>query len=165
MKRVALLLVMISLGFSLSFEQTTNSAPQNGWPPPNPSCHYIGNSACGGDDHGQCAPHQRFLSQRCDDGRVINACGVDDHCASTNKGRFHIGGSWRGGSYQIAQHGDTFSITGGNAGTASGSFINTNIIFVTWPGAPAFKGTIVNANGVEATKIVWDHPAGNFWVR
>src|SRR6202011_1765605 len=65
MKRVAVLIVVVSVGLSLMFVRGTVIAGQDGWPPPNPGCHYTGNSACGGDDHGQCAPQERFMSQQC----------------------------------------------------------------------------------------------------
>ncbi len=143
----------------------SSAQSQDGWPPPNNSCHYIGNSACGGDDHGQCAPHERFMSQKCDNGQVINDCRVDTYCEKTSKGRFRIGGGWQRGAYQILQRGDTFSITGGAAGPANGSFTGSNTIVVTWPQAHATFTGVLSGNGVFATRIQWDHPAGNAWGR
>ena len=106
---------------------------QRGWPPPMPGCHYTGSSACGGTDRGQCAPHQRFLSQQCEDnGQVINACAADTSCESTNKGRANLTGAWSGG-YSFAQSGDSLNVTGGQAGPGSGRFIGPYQIQITWP--------------------------------
>jgi hypothetical protein len=128
-------------------------------------CTFTGHSACGGDDHGQCAPHQRYFSEKCANGATYNKCLVDDYCANTSKGRFHIGGGWRGGAYQILQRGDSFSISGGAAGPATGSFTGANTIVVTWPQAHATFNGVISGNGVEATLIRWDHPANNVWNR
>jgi hypothetical protein len=163
-RRVFLLIGAVS-AIALFSTKLQIATAQEGWPPPSPGCHYIGNSACGGDDHGQCAPQERFFSQQCNDGRVINACGVDTHCKSTSRGRFHIGGGWRNGTYQIHQTGDTFTISGGSAGPANGSFVGANTITVTWPQAHATFQGVVSGNGTEANLIRWDHPPNNVWGR
>ena len=168
MRQLPKLLVLSTLAIAAlmpALMQKRVSAGQQGWPPPAPGCHYTGNSACGGTDQGQCAPHERLLSQQCDNGSVINACGADDYCGRTSKGRFRIGGAWRGGGYQILQRGDTFSITGGGAGPANGSFTGSNTITVTWPQAHATFTAVISGNGPYATRIQFDHPAGNVWVR
>jgi len=102
---------------------------QNGWPPPSPHCHYIGNSACGDQAH-SCAPQERYLSQKCDDGRVIDACGKDDYCASVNKGRVWVGGAWSGG-YVITQNQDTLSCDG-PFGHATGQFTGPYSFVMRW---------------------------------
>jgi hypothetical protein len=125
-----------------------------------PGCTFTGNSACGGTDRGQCAPHERFYSEQCAGGAVRNKCFVDNYCASVNKGRINIGGAWRGGAYIIRQLGDTLNITGGSAGPATGQFVGPYTIKVAW-GAAQFTG-VVATNG---SQITWDHPANNFWRR
>jgi hypothetical protein len=79
-----------------------------------------------------------------------------------------ISGSWRGsgGEYAIEQTVDSLSITGGVYGPASGSFTGPYSITVTWPQVNAtYTGTVLrNADGY-ATRIVWDHPANNYWDR
>jgi hypothetical protein len=165
MNRKLFLIVLASIVMTFTIVQQTVTAGQEGWPPPSPGCHYIGNSACGGDDRQQCAPQERHLSQQCDNGRVINSCGVDGYCAKTNKGRVSISGPWRGGQYQIHQTGDTFTISGGGAGPANGHFTGGNVIVVTWPQAHATYTGAISGTGTHGTRIQWDHPAGNVWVR
>lgn len=128
-------------------------------------CQFTGNSACGGDDHGQCAPHERFYSERCSNGSVQNKCFVESYCASVSKGRVNITGAWNGGAYQIMQHGDSLSITGGAAGPAQGTF-TPRTINVTWPQAHAtYNGVIGGSGPHDARRIQWDHPANNIWHR
>jgi hypothetical protein len=166
MKRVALLVVVVSAVLSFLFVRGTVKAGQNGWPPPNPGCHYIGNSACGGDDKGQCTPQERFMSQQCNNGQTIHDCRADDYCGKTSKGRVNITGVWQGGGYQILQHGDSFSIIGGAAGPAQGAFTGPRTITVTWPQAHAtFNGVIGGTDPHHPVTIQWDHPANNIWRR
>jgi hypothetical protein len=129
-----------------------------------PGCTFIGNSACGGDDHGQCAPQERFYSERCSNGSVQNRCFADTYCASVTKGRTNLTGTW-GGGYTIMQHADSLYITGGGSGPATGSFTGPYTIIVTWAQVRAtYRGTTSPASRV-GTVIQWDHPAGNIWRR
>jgi hypothetical protein len=130
-----------------------------------PGCTFFGNSACGGDDHGQCAPHERFYSERCENGAVRNKCFVDDYCASVTKGRVNIAGSWIHGSYSIRQSGDTFTITGGGAGPATGQFTGPNTIYVKWAPEPPYSATVAADNNNRGIQINWNRPPGNLWRR
>jgi len=56
------------------------AAPQD--PLGDPSCYYIGCSACGGDDRHQCSASERYCSWRCSDG-VHNGCRHDKYCEKT----------------------------------------------------------------------------------
>jgi hypothetical protein len=131
-----------------------------------PGCSLSGNSACGGTDAGQCAPHERFFTEVCPNKPNVNKCLVDSHCAATNKGRANINGKWRGGAYNIQQHGDALYITGGAAGPASGQFTGPFTISVSWAGPSGHFNAQVLADGnSHGYRINWDHPAGNAWVR
>jgi hypothetical protein len=129
-----------------------------------PGCTFTGNSACGGDDHGQCAPQERFYSESCPNG-VQNRCFVDNYCASTSKGRTNLTGRWAGGAYNIMQHGDSLYITGGAAGPANGSFIGPYTISVIWPQAHASYTGAIGPQSRIGTQIHWDHPPNNIWTR
>jgi len=60
---------------------------------------FTGNSACGGDNRVQCAPHERLYSEQCSSGPAQIKCFVDNYCASINKGRTNIAGqAWSGAS-------------------------------------------------------------------
>ena len=168
MKRAILLVLIFSMGLAMVLVPASESARrgQQGWPPPNPGCHYIGHSACGGDDHGQCAAQERHMSQQCDNGQVINGCRTDDYCAKTSKGRVNISGTWAGGRYQIQQHGDSLYITGGGSGPANGAFTGPRAINITWPQTHMTYNASINGNGPhDATRITWDHPPNNIWNR
>jgi hypothetical protein len=125
-------------------------------------CQFTGNSACGGDDRGQCAPHERFYSEKCSNGSIQNKCFVDNYCASVNKGRINIAGSWQGNVFR--QLGDSLSVTYPGKSVGNGQFIGPYTITITWPGVPAYRGTISVQNG-RAYLITWDRPAGNVWRR
>lgn len=133
----------------------------------NPGCHFIGNSACGGSQNNKCAPHERYYSQQCANGQVVNSCIIDNYCGSVNKGRVNIDGSWRAGGYHIAQNGDSLYITGGAAGPASGQFTSGQTISVTWPQAKkTFVGTVVfNPATNVGVKIQWNDSPSNYWTR
>lgn len=126
---------------------------------------FIGNSACGGDQRGQCVPNERYYSERCSNGTIVNKCFVDDYCASVTKGRTNLTGTtWAQHRYSILQHGDSLYITGGGAGPANGTFIGPFTISVTWPQVHmTYTGVIVPAR--FGRTITWDHPPHNVWVR
>jgi hypothetical protein len=166
MKRMFVSVPLLTLAICILFVDHTVTSAQEGWPPPQPGCHYIGNTSCG-DPIRACAPHQRYFTQQCDDGRVLHGVGVDTYCASTSKGRFFIGGGgWKSNGYTINQTGDTFSITGGGAGPANGSFTGANTIIVTWPQVHATFHATVNGPINHANYILFDHPGStNIWTR
>jgi hypothetical protein len=131
-------------------------------------CQFTGNSACGGDDSGQCAPHERFYSEKCSNGSIQNKCFVDDYCAKVNKGRSSLAGrAWSGG-YVFQQHGDALYVTGGNAGAGSGQFVSDVLIQITWPGVLTYTGHVDTAPAPDddfGVTIYWDRPNGNIWKR
>ena len=129
-----------------------------------PGCQFTGNSACGGDNRGQCAPHERFYAEQCTNGPAQTKCFGDSYCASINKGRTNIGGrAWPGG-YTFRQLGDSLTVTGGSAGQGTGRFIGPYMISVTWSGSPSYTGRISVENSV-ANKIQWDRPPLGTWTR
>ena len=127
-------------------------------------CSFIGNSACGGDDHGQCKPQERFYSERCGNGQVINKCFADDYCARTTIGRFNIavGGGWSGG-YIFRQLGDALTVTGGVHGPGNGSFIRADLISITWPQAHATITAAVRGPADRPNLLQWSN--GTSWTR
>src|SRR6266849_10984203 len=125
-----------------------------------PGCQFTGNSACGGDNRGQCAPHERLYAEQCSSGPAQSKCFVDNYCASINRGRVNIGGRPWSGGYIFRQLGDSLTVTGGSAGPGSGRFIGPYLISITWNGTPAYTGTISVQNNI-ANQIQWDRPPLN----
>jgi hypothetical protein len=131
-----------------------------------PGCNFIGHSACGGTDAGQCISDERFYTEQCSNGQVNHKCFIDDHCAQTSKGRVYIGGTWQQGQDVIHQQGDNFTITGGSFGTATGHFTGPNTIDAAWPVANgAFSATVASDANRRGTQINWNRPPGNIWRR
>ena len=135
-----------------------------------PGCQFTGNSACGGDNRGQCAPHERFYAEQCTNGPAQTKCFADKYCTSINKGRVNIAGAaWLGG-YTFKQLGDSLTVTGGTAGQGSGRFIGPYTISISWGGTSAYTGTIKVENDVAKQiqwdrPIPWDRPPTNRWTR
>jgi hypothetical protein len=129
-----------------------------------PGCQFTGNSACGGDNRVQCAPHERLYAEQCTNGPAQTKCFVDNYCASLNRGRINVGGrAWSGG-YSFKQSGDSLTVTGGSAGPGYGRFIGPYVISITWNGAAAYTGRISVQDNV-ANRIQWDRPPLNTWTR
>ncbi len=129
-----------------------------------PGCHFTGNSACGGDNRVQCAPHERLYAEQCLNGPSQSKCFVDNYCASINKGRVNLGGQPWSGGYSFKQQGDSLTVTGGSVGTGNGRFIGPYSISITWSGASAYTGRISVQNNV-ANRIQWDRPPLGTWTR
>ena len=129
-----------------------------------PGCQFTGNSACGGDSRGQCAPHERLYAEQCSTGPAQSKCFADSYCASINRGRINIAGHEWSGGYSFRQLGDSLAVTGGSAGPGSGRFIGPYVISITWNGASAYTGRISVQNNV-ANRIQWDRPPLDTWTR
>jgi hypothetical protein len=129
-----------------------------------PGCQFTGNSACGGDNRVQCAPHERLYSEQCSSGPAQIKCFVDSYCASINKGRTNIAGQAWSGGYSFKQSGDSLTVTGGTAGPGSGRFIGPLVISISWGGGSAYTGRISLQNNV-ANRIQWDRPPLGTWTR
>ncbi len=137
---------------------------------PDPGCELIGSSACGGDDHGQCKPQERFYSERCSGGRVVNKCMVDPHCASVTKGRFNIAGTWTTGrpgsdKVTIRQLADSLTINGSSFVQTPAEFIGPQTIQFREKNGSLTTGTIVSVypNTQTPNRINWSN--GVFWQR
>ncbi len=129
-----------------------------------PGCQFTGNSACGGDNRQQCAPHERLFTEQCSNGTAQSKCSADNYCTSINRGRINIGGrAWSGG-YSFKQQGDSLTVSGGSGGTGSGRFIGPFLISISWSGTPAYTGRISVRNNV-ASEIQWDRPPLGTWTR
>jgi hypothetical protein len=129
-----------------------------------PGCQFTGNSACGGDNRVQCAPHERLYSEQCSSGSAQIKCFVESYCASINKGRTNIAGQAWSGGYSFKQSGDSLTVTGGTAGPGSGRFIGPLVISISWGGGSSFTGRISLQNNVP-NRIQWDRPPLGTWTR
>lgn len=156
MRATSLVLTILAIALICFDPKAIGSAAQPQSQQPRAGCHWIGSSACGGDDHGQCKPHEKYCGAQCNDGTTYNVCVEDDYCASVNKGRANIAGAWSGG-YVFRQLGDSLSVTGGSAGPGNGAFVSAYQIRITWPQAhAAYIGTVSELNGV-ARRISWNN--------
>ena len=130
-----------------------------------PGCQFIGNTSCGGDDHNQSAPHERFYAEQCSNGTVQHRCFAENQCAAVNKGRVNIavGPAWTGG-YVFRQAGDSLWVRGTTEGEGTGVFTGPFTIEITWKGGQAYSGTVRVKDG-RAYRIEWNRPPGNHWDR